>query len=102
MMMTVLMHGASKRIDEMFSSTEVPYLVARTLLYADDTLVLEGDEKIVQEYMDTIAEVGKEYGLSFNWSKLELLRVRHDGHIRLPSGKNVKEKEVMVWLESTW
>ena len=40
--------------------------LARSLLYADDTLLMEGDEKVVKTYMDAIAEVGLEYGLSFN------------------------------------
>ena len=35
---------------------------------------------------------------SFNWSKLELLRVRHEGHVRLPTGKDVKEKDVLIYL----
>lgn len=78
--------------------TRATYLVARSLLYADDTLLLEGDEEVVKTYMDAIAEVGLEYGLSFNWSKLELLRVRHDGHVRLPDGGAVREKETMGYL----
>ena len=28
----------------------------------------------------------------------QLLRVRHDGHVRLPSGELVREKESMVYL----
>ena len=62
-------------------------------MYADDTLVFEGDERVVKAYMDSISAVGKEYGLTFNWSKLEVLRVRHEGHVKLPAGGNVKEKD---------
>ena len=97
-MMTLLMHDAEERLGETFGPTQVPYLVTRTLLYADDTLVLEGDERIVKTYMDSIAAIGKEYGLAFNWEKLELLRVRHEGYVSLRSGSNVKEKESMVYL----
>ena len=97
-MMSVLMHDAALAVEAEHGETQVPSLVTRTLLYADDTLILEGDENVVQAYMNKIAEVGKEYGLSFNWSKLELLRVRHTGHVRLPEGKNVKEKDVMIYL----
>ena len=67
-------------------------------LYADDTLVLEGDERVVKAYMDSISAVGKEYGLTFNWSKLEVLRVRHEGHVKLPAGGNVKEKDSIIYL----
>ena len=97
-MMSVLMHDASQELQATHGETKVPFLVTRRVLYADDTLIMEGDEAVVQAYMDKIAEVGKEYGLSFNWSKLELLRVRHDGHDRLPTGKQVKEKDAMVYL----
>jgi hypothetical protein len=97
-MMTVLMHDAEAKVEEEFGPTTLPYLVTRTLLYADDTLLLEGDERILKAYMDSIAAVGKQYGLAFNWAKLEVLRVRHDGHIQSPIGGHVKEKESMVYL----
>ena len=88
-MMTILMHDAGQKVGSEYGETDVPYLVTRSLLYADDTLIMEGNAKVVQAYMDAIADVGKEYGLTFNWSKLELLCVRHDGDVQLPSGKPV-------------
>ena len=65
-MMSVLMHDASQEVEAKHGETQVPYLVTRTLLYSDDTLIMEGDEKVVQTYMNKIAAVGKEHGLSFN------------------------------------
>jgi len=39
-----------------------------------------------------------EYGLSYNWAKLEVRRVRHEGHVQSPTGSNVKEKDSTVYL----
>ena len=64
-MMTILMQDASVKMEAEFGVTHVPYLVARALLYADDTLLMEGDEKALQAYMDAVAAAGSEYGLSF-------------------------------------
>jgi len=97
-MMTVLMHDANRMVSEKFGHAAAPYLVSRTLLYADDTLIKESDARVVQYFMDSIAEIGAQYGMQYNWTKLEALRVRHDGHIDLPDGTHVKEKESMIYL----
>jgi len=83
-----------------FGDPTAPLLVTRSLLYADDTLIVEADAEIAQYYMEAIAEVGAQYGMSYNWTKLEVLRVRHDGHIIQAAGSRVKEKDAIVYLGS--
>ena len=97
-LMTCLMHDASELVDAKFGETDVPYLVTRSLLYADDTLIIEADAEIAQYFMECISRAGAEYGLQFNWSKLELLRARHEGHVHTATGERVKEKDSIVYL----
>ena len=72
----------------------------RSILYADDTLIVESDAEIVQAYMNVIRELGAQYGLSFNEGKLEVLRINHSGHLYKTDGDKIKEKEAMVYLGS--
>jgi len=99
-MMSVLMHDANRKVLDKFGAPSVPYLVTRSLLYADDTLIIESDEKVVQYFMECIAEIGGQYGMEFNWGKLEVLRVRHGGHVMMADGSLVKEKDTMLYLGS--
>jgi len=99
-MMTVLMHDTASMVSERFPESEVPFVLSRSLLYADDTLIAESDAPVAQFYMECIASIGARYGMAFNWGKLEVLRVRHDGHIHLADGSRVKDKDAMVYLGS--
>ena len=98
--MSVLMHDANNKVVARCGVPQVPFLVTRSLLYADDTLVIESDVKVAEYFMECISEIGAHYGMEYNWKKLEVLRVRHSGHIMLPNGSWVKEKEALVYLGS--
>ena len=54
----------------------------------------------VQAFMNHIQKTGKNYGLSFNWRKLELLPVRCEVAIAKPDGNSVVSKESIVYLGS--
>jgi len=41
----------------------------------DIILLLEIDARHLQVYMECIAKVGREYGLSLNWSKVEQINL---------------------------
>ena len=53
-----------------------PSLVVHELLYADDTLLMDASGGSVEQYMRCVEEVGAEFGLTFNFSKLESMPVR--------------------------
>ena len=50
--------------------------------------------------MSNIADVGKEYGLTFNWKKLELVNIRTQATIRTPSGEIIPPRDRMLYLGS--
>ena len=45
------------------------------VLYADDTLIVDEHGELAQIYIDIIAIQGDNYGLVFNWTKLEYIYV---------------------------
>ena len=68
------------------------------LVYADDTLLLGVDADVLSKFMTCIGDAGREYGLCFNWKKLEALPVRMQGSIAKPDGSNVSMKPSMQYL----
>ena len=74
--------------------------VTRTLLYADDTLIVESDPIIAQRLVDIIRAKGLEYGLEFNEKKLEMMVVNGDDQIFAGDGTAIKQKDSMVYLGS--
>jgi len=69
-------------------------------VYADDTLLIDVDNSVLQVFMDSIAKVGQEYGLSFNWGKLESLPIRTNATVKIPNGSIIKAKTSMIYLGS--
>ena len=96
MVMTVLMHDAKKvlisKVGDVSTSAE--------LLYADDTLLIDMSGGHLQTYLESVIEVGAEYGLKLNMSKVELLRVRCTDVVRDSAGKAIKAKDSIVYLGS--
>ena len=95
--MTVLLHDAKSDLHTVLGHTSEG-LLADELVYADDTLILGLSSEYVQQYMACIQQVGQEYGLSFNWSKLEATGVRTDAAISKPDGTQVVVKDSMLYL----
>ena len=96
--MTTLLHDAESRVVTRYGEGRQPYIVTRDLLYADDTLIIENDPAVAQYYMDVIAELGAEYGLSLHWGKVKLLKVNHEGHLYAPSGDQIEEVDSLRYL----
>ena len=97
--MTVLMNDAKHKLDQDPRYTGSCF--ESELVYADDTLILAIDDEGAQAYMEKIAEAGNDYGLSFNWSKLEVLPVRTTGNITKPDQTKVDKKSSIVYLGSS-
>ena len=70
----------------------------RELVYADDTLLIDSEAENLEIMMQCVADCGQEYGLSYNWSKLEVLCVRCSVDIRQPNGNVVTKKDSIVYL----
>lgn len=58
--MTCLLHDADELVQRRHGPPTAPGLVTRSLMYADDTLLVEVGENIAQYYMDCIRQLGAE------------------------------------------
>ena len=74
--------------------------MASTILYADDTLLVESSLHAAQVFMDAVRQAGATYGLKLNESKLEVLTVGQDGGLITATGQTIKNKDAMVYLGS--
>lgn len=98
--MSVLMHDAKAKLEADVGMKLASELFVHELVYADDTLVIDVRSETVQAFMECIGSAGAEYGLVFNWSKLEALPVRTTAEIRKPDGTLVTSKDSMMYLGS--
>ena len=68
------------------------------LVYADDTLLMDASRGSLEQYMRCVEEVGAEFGLTFNFSKLESMPVRCADVVQSPGGGEIPKKSSMVYL----
>ena len=97
MLMTVLISDVPRNLQEWSPEIKNPDMV-NELLYADDTLVIALDDARAQGYMTCIAQAGANYGLLFNWRKLEVLPIGRDGFISNPDGQFIECKKSISYL----
>ncbi|OLP80991.1 LINE-1 reverse transcriptase-like [Symbiodinium microadriaticum] len=70
-MMTVLIADASYAVKNTLSN-HLPKAIVNELMYADDTLLVAMDSDFAATHMRDIERCGSQYGLSFNWRKVEI------------------------------
>ena len=94
--MTILLHEARDMLAE--SIGEEAAANQPELAYADDTLLLGSTGPDVERNMHYVEAAGGEYGLSFNWSKLEQLPVRTAERVRKSDGTEISTKQSIKYL----
>lgn len=99
-LMTVLLHDAKVLFHERGLGPFADSMPVNELVYADDTLVFDFDPAVAEGYILCIEVVAGEYGLTFNFSKLEALNVRTSATIRNSAGGVIKAKNVIRYLGS--
>ncbi len=97
-LMSVLMTDARRLLQERNDINLSADLPLHELLYADDTLLIDTYGPHLQEFMDIVAELGREYGLKLNWSKVECLPIQCEAVLKDPDGKRLKEKDCITYL----
>ena len=100
MVITVRLHDAKQKMINNAASKLSSEVFVNELVYADASLLADDNQEVPQEYIAYVTEAGREYDLSFNWKKLELLPVRASAKIRKPDGTLVKPAESMLYLGS--
>eukprot|EP00973_Karenia_brevis_P029025 4003499-Karenia_brevis.AAC.1 len=69
------------------------------IVYADDILLVGDNAQMIQKYMECISQVGRFYGLSLNWQKLEQLNMNcGEAEIFNGLGEVIQCKENLKYL----
>ena len=97
--MTVLLHDATEQLQRT-SPGSCSGLQVDELVYADDTLLVGIEQPHVAAYMEAIRAAGQNYGLAFNWRKLEVMPIRCEALFHQPDGTQIGEKDSLVYLGS--
>ena len=97
-LMTVLLFDAKALFHDRGLGPFADSIPMNELVY--DTLVFDVDSAVAEGYISCIEEVAREYGLTFNFSKLEALNVRTSATIRNSEGEVIKVKNSLKYLGS--
>ena len=100
MVMSVLMHDAKQQLQAHPRYYRQAGDEIEELLYADDTLLIHSNPEIVKLYMECVRIAGMNYGLSFNWKKLENMPIRCDAEFFSPNGDPIQRKRSFKYLGS--
>ena len=68
------------------------------ILSADDTLIVDERGDLAQTYMDCIVDKGRQYGLKFNWDKVQYITIGCAPALAQPNGSNVKRVDSITYL----
>ena len=71
------------------------------LLYADDTVLIDGDAFRLQRFLAAVTTAGARYGLAMHWGKLQLLRVNTWQEVCRPDGSLIDPCAEIVHLGSS-
>ena len=82
--MMVFLHDAKNSLGDLARLVD-------ELVYADDTLIVASAPGHAEQYMQAVARAGANYGLIFNWGKLEILAVGCNAVIRRPDGAAIPQ-----------
>ena len=99
-LMTCLISDANLAVEDRFGKIRASVLMTRSILYADDTLLIDTSVECAQFFMDTIQRLGAEYGLCFNDKKLEILASNIEGDVFNSLGAPILQKDKIIYLGS--
>ena len=95
--MTILLHDAREDLKEKGYDFKDEAGI-HELLYADDTLLIDADAHIIAEYMYSIEQCGKHYGLEFNFAKIEALPINCKPDIEDSQSNVIKMQDAIVYF----
>ena len=92
--MTCLLNAVEKSSKHQFNQIKIHISISGTLLYTNDTLILEANPRVAQAHLHAIREMGLRYSLELNNNKLELLACNDNYEIDLGDGARFRRKLV--------
>ena len=53
----------------------IGHTIIHTVKYADDLVLLAKEEKVLQDMIDKLIEIGRSYGMEMNLEKIKVMRI---------------------------
>lgn len=97
MVMAILLHDALSKLSPGAQAAYQSGDLA-DLVYADDTMLLSGSDRHLEEYLWAVQAAGRNYGLELHRGKLQLLAANGSCHIRSPDGQHLETKSAIEYL----
>ena len=97
MLMTVVMRDAAQNLEGTAKEACRKGGLA-TVLYADDTLLVGTGGPELQDYLASVAEVGKKFGLELHMDKFQMIQICCNFEVGRPDGQLIKRNAFMHYL----
>ena len=96
--MTVLFHDVHKDDTINDCLKRVPGANFDEVLYADDTILISTDTRVINKLLAKIEKEGKRYGMKLNRGKCEVVHTGTSANVRFSDREQVQKR----WKSSIW
>ena len=96
--MTVMFEDVHKDDTFKHNKTRLNGIEADEILYADDTICIGSDVKVINRQIRRIQTIGEQYGLHLNKDKCEVITYGPLADIRFKEGDRMKQKDEAKYL----
>ena len=96
--MTVLFHDVHEKTEVNMTIKRPTESTCDEVMCADDTICIATDTRQMNSFLKEIEQLGKQYGLTLNYTKCELLTTETNPNIHFTSGTKVPRKTEVTYL----
>ena len=99
--MTVMFHDVHSLDSRDVTMKRIPGAEFDEVLYADDTICMSTDTRVINKTLANIEREGAKYGLKLNRAKCEVLQTGGTANIHFADGVKVQQKTEVKYLGCT-
>ena len=96
--MTVLFHDVHEITEAGMVGNRPNGATCDEVMYADDTICIATNTRQMNKFIETIEELGLEYGLKLNYKKCELVTTETNPNVHFKNGTKVQKKNEVTYL----
>jgi len=91
----------AKEALEGFGDFKIGWQIIHAVKYADDLVLLAKEEKVLQDMIDKLIEIGRSYGMEMNVEKTKVMRIsRQPFPVKIMIDQNLENVESFKYLGS--
>ena len=93
-----MFHDVKQEIQGNLIKHRIPGADFDEVMYADDTICISEDTKTMNEFIENIESIGKDYGLKLNKKTCELLTTERSPNIHFADKTIIQQKDEVTYL----